>query len=356
MIILTKLCLWAIICDNVIMSANKNKVTIKDVARKAGVSPATASRVAGNYGYTSKAIQQKVKLAIQELGYHPNTIARSMVTKSTHTLGLIVTDITNPFFAHLMRSVEDVTWEAGYTLFLANTDENTQREEAVIRTILERQVDGLILVPATSQPMPYLQHFIQQGIPLVLLDRNVKGIAADAVMVDNENGAYQAVMHLIRLGHRRIGMVIDNLDISTNAERLAGYRRAFREVDLPVNECLIQSCQFTELSAFNLTTEMLNHPQRPTALFAANNFMTLGILRAAQEANLRIPGDLALVGFDDLEWTALSDLQITAIAQPVQELGNVAAKRLLMRLQGDQTSPMEIRLKTKLIIRKSCGS
>lgn len=141
----------------------KNRVTIKDVARKAGVSPATASRVAGNYGYASKPIRQKVLAAIRELGYRPNSVARSMVTRSTHTLGLVVTDITNPFFAHLMRSVEDVTWEAGYTLFLANTDENIQREEAIIQTGLERQVDGLILVPATSRSTPYLEHFIQQG-------------------------------------------------------------------------------------------------------------------------------------------------------------------------------------------------
>ena len=345
-----------IICDNVITSMNKNEVTIKDVARKAGVSPATVSRVAGNYGYASKSVRQKVLAAIRELGYRPNSVARSMVTKSTHTLGLVVTDITNPFFAHLMRSVEDVTWEAGYTLFLANTDENIQREEAIIQTILERQVDGLILVPATSQSTPYLEHFIQQGIPLVLLDRNVRELAADAVMVDNEHGAYQAVTHLIRLGHKRIGMVIDNLDISTNAERLAGYRKALHDANLPVEEQLIQSCQFTEQSAFNLTTEMFNHPQRPTALFAANNFMTLGILHAARQANLRIPEDIALVGFDDMEWTAYSPLQITTVTQPVQELGKVAAKRLLVRLQGDQTSPMEIRLKTNFIIRESSGS
>ena len=335
---------------------NKKTVTIKEVARKAGVSPATASRVAGNYGYTSKPIQQRVLAAIQELGYRPNTVARSMVTKSTHTLGLVVTDITNPFFAHLMRSVEDVTWEAGYTLFLSNTDENIHREEAIIQKILERQVDGLILVPATSQSTPYLETFIQQGIPLVLLDRVITGLATDTVMVDNEHGAYQAVSHLIKMGHKRIGMVIDNLDISTNTERLAGYRKAFHDANLPIEDQLIQSCQFTEQSAFNLATEMFNHPQRPTALFAANNFMTLGILHATRAANLKVPEDIALVGFDDIEWTAYSPLQITTVAQPVQELGSVAAKRLLMRLQGDQTSPMEMRLKTNFIVRKSCGS
>jgi LacI family transcriptional regulator, galactose operon repressor len=337
------------------MSIIKNKVTIKDVARRAGVSPATASRVSGKYGYASKAVRRKVQAAIQELGYHPNFVARSMVTKDTRTLGLIVTDITNPFFAQLMRSVEDIAWEAGYTLFLANSDENPEREAAIIQTILERQVDGLILVPASSQSTPYLEHFLLQGIPLVLLDRNVKGLAVDAVMVDNEAGAHQAVSYLIRLGHRHIGMVIDNLDISTNAERLAGYRRAFLEADLVVDEQFIQSCQFTEQSAFNLTVRMLSNPHRPTALFAANNFMTLGILRAARETHLRIPEDIALVGFDDLDWTAFSPLQLTAVAQPVQELGSLAARRLLMRLQGDQMSPMEIRLNTKFIIRKSCG-
>jgi LacI family transcriptional regulator len=335
---------------------DKKKITIKEVAEKADVSPATASRVAGNYGYVSESNRKKVLDAIRELGYRPNMLARSMVTKSTRTLGLVVTDITNPFFAQLMRSVEDVTWEAGYTLFLANTDENIQREEAIIQTILERQVDGLILVPATSQPVPYLEHFINKGIPLVLLDRNIKGLAVDAVMVDNENGAYQAIMHLIKLGHQRIGMVLDNPDISTNAERLSGYRRAFHDAGLIVEEQLIQSCQYTEQSAFHLVTDMFTQPKRPTALFAANNFMTLGVLHAARQANLRIPEDIALVGFDDMEWPALGPLQITTVAQPVQKLGSEAAKRLLVRIQGDHTSPMETRLKTNFIIRKSCGS
>jgi LacI family transcriptional regulator len=335
---------------------NKNKVTIKDVAKKAGVSPSTVSRVSGNYGYVSKAIRQKVLTAIRELNYHPNTIARSMVTKSTYTLGLVVTDIANPFFAYLMRSVEDVTWEAGYTLFLANTDENEDREKAILQTILERQVDGLILVPANSNPSPHVEYFIDQGVPLVLLDRNIQGVEADAVMVDNEHGAYVAVNHLIKLGHRRIGMVIDNLDISTNAERVAGYKRALREADIPIEEHLIQSCHFTEQSAFNLATEMFNRPQRPTALFAANNLMTLGIMHGAREAKLEIPQDIALVSFDDLEWSTYSSLLVTAVAQPVHELGKVAAKRLLMRLQGDQSPPLEIRLKTNFIIRKSCGA
>jgi LacI family transcriptional regulator len=252
--------------------------------------------------------------------------------------------------------VEDVVREAGYTLFLANTDEDVTREEAVIRAMLERRVDGIILIPASSKPAPYFEHIIQQGIPLILLDRSVRGLSADTIMVDNENGAWQAVTHLIQIGHRRIGMVIDNLEISTNTERLAGYKRALTEAGLPVEENLIQSCQFTEQSAFDVALTMLGQPQRPTALFAANNFMTLGILHAAQQLGLRIPPDLALVGFDELDWVAYSPLQITVVAQPVAQMGNMAAQRLLARLQGDQTPPMEIRLKTDFIIRKSCGA
>jgi LacI family transcriptional regulator len=332
------------------------KITIKEVAIRAGVSPATASRVAGNYGYVSEKNRRKVLAAIQELGYHPNAIARSMVTKSTHTIGLVVTDITNPFFAHLARGVENITWPAGYTLILANTDEDIIREESVVHTLLEKQVDGLILVPASSQPTPYLENLVKQGIPLVLLDRTVYNLGVDAVMVDNENGAFQAVSHLINLGHQRIGMVIDNLDTSTNAERLAGYRKALQSAGIPVEESLVQSCQYTQQSAFVITSEMLRRQNRPTALFTANNFMTIGVLQAIQQENLKIPEDIALVGFDDLEWIALNYPQITTVAQPVYEMGSVAAQRLLAHLHGDNTSSMEIRLKTTFIIRQSCGA
>ena len=336
--------------------AKSQTVTIKDVARKSGVSQATVSRVAGNYGYVSEANRRKVLAAIRELGYRPNVIARSMVTKSTHTIGLVVTDITNPFFAHLARGVESITWPAGYTLILANTDENPVHEEMVIRALLERQVDGLILVPASSQKSPFLEGVFQQEVPIVLLDRNVEGLSIDAVMVDNENGAFQAVTHLINLSHRRIAMIIDNLSISTNAERLEGYRHALFAAGLPFDETLVQSCSYTQQSAFEITFEILCRTDHPTALFTANNFMTLGALQAIRRAGLSIPGDVALVGFDDLDWNVINSPQITAVTQPVAEMGNVAAQRLLARLQGDKTPPMEIRLRTGFIIRESCGS
>lgn len=333
-----------------------SQVTIKDVAAKAGVSPATASRVAGNYGYVSSINRRKVLAAIKQLGYRPNTIARSMVTKSTNTIGLVVTDITNPFFAQLVRSVENITWQAGYTLILANTDENAQREETIIQTLMEKCVDGLILVPASSQPSTYMDKYLQQGLQLVLLDRSIEGISVDTVMVDNENAAFLAVTHLIKLGHRRIGMVIDNLAISTNTERLAGYKRAFREADLPLEESLIRSCQFTEQSAYGIASEMLRLPHHPTAFFAANNFMTMGILHAIRQLGLKVPEEVALVGFDDLDWTTFGQPELTAVMQPVNEMGAVAAQRMLARLQDDQTPVLDIRLKTQFVVRQTCGS
>ncbi|MDD5468784.1 MAG: LacI family DNA-binding transcriptional regulator [Anaerolineales bacterium] len=331
------------------------KVTIKDVAKHAGVSPATAARVVGGYGYVAEETRRKVQEAVRVLGYRPNTIARSMVTKSTRTIGVVITDITNPFFAQLVRSIEEVAWQRGYTLILANTDEDSQREQAVLNALLEKRVDAFILVPASSQSLPHLHDLVRQEAPVVLVDRAVEGLAVDMVMVDNEAGAYQAVRHLIDLGHRRIGIVLDKLDITTNKERLKGYRRALQESGLSAEAVPIQSCHYTSQSAYQVVNRMLGEPGQPTALFTANNFMTIGALKAVQEAGLRVPEDIALVGFDDLEWTQLNAPQLTIVAQPVTQMGEIAAQIIISRLQGGSAPPMEIRLKTTFIVRTSCG-
>ncbi len=331
-------------------------VTIKDVAQKAGVSPATVSRVVSNRGSVSEKTRRKVLTAVRELGYRPNVIARSMVTKSTQMVGLVLTDIMNPFFAELARGVESTLWEEGYTLILANTDEDIQREQAVVSALVEKQVDGLILVPASSRQASHLLEIVHQQVPLVLVDRGVDDLLVDTVLVDNENGAYYAVSHLIRLGHRDIGMILDNLDITTNIERLAGYHRAMREQGLTAQEQWVRSCQYTLQSAYDIAYDMFQAPHHPTALFTASNFMTLGAIKAILDLGLKVPEDIALVGFDDLEWNQLFYPRLTAVAQPVFDLGRVAAQRLLARLRGDTGPPQEIRLRTTFIIRHSCGA
>ena len=331
------------------------RFTIKDVARKAGVSPATVSRVVGNYGYASQESRKKVMAAIRELDYRPNAIARSLVKKTTGVIGMVVTDIQNPFFACLVRGVEQAIWQKGYALFLANTDEDVSREQAILTILEEKQVDGVILVPASSEKTRHLCNFADLGIPFVLLDRSARGINVDTVLVDNENGAYQAVSHLIGLSHRRIGVIIDNLDITTNIERMAGYRRALIEARLPVEEDLIRSCQFTEQSAFEICARMFKTDKPPTALFTANNFMTIGALRAIHVVGLRVPEDIAIVGFDDLESSQICWPGLTVVAQPTHAMGIMAAERLLARISKQPSLPMEIRMQTEFIIRQSCG-
>jgi LacI family transcriptional regulator len=331
------------------------KVTIKDVALKAGVSPATVSRVVGNYGYVAEKTRRKVLATIQDLNYRPDTIARSLVTKSTRTIGLVLTDITNPFFAQLARGIEDVTWDNGYTLILANTDEDLEREQAIIYALIEKRVDALIVVPASSKQAPHLEELTRHGIPLVLLDRSVDGLNVDTIVVDNEMGAYQAVSHLIQAGHDRIGIVFDNNEITTNIERVNGYRRALQEKRIRIREEWIKSCQYTRQSAREIVRAMLQEKDRPTALFTANNFMTIGAIQAIQEAHLVIPDDIAIVGFDDLDWNQLNSPQITVVAQPVTEMGNVAGQRIIAILKGERNPPLDIRLKTTFIIRESCG-
>lgn len=332
------------------------KVNIKDVAKRAGVSAATAARVAGNYGNVSNITRQRVLSAIQELGYQPDAIARSMVTRSTRTIGLVVTDITNPFFAELARGIESVTWDQGYSLFLADTDEDLEREKAMISAMQEKRVDGIILVPASSKYSRHLTDLVKDGTPLVLVDRAVNKLDVDTVMVDNEQGAYQAVSHLVSLGHKRIAIILDNPLITTNIERLNGYYRALKEHGLQDDESLILMCKYTSQSAYQNIAQMLARSDRPTALFTANNFMTLGALQAIYDKGMLVPEDIAMVGFDDLDWAAIGSCKLTAVAQPVNDIGQLAAHRLIIRMKGKSDSTQEYRLKTRFIIRETCGA
>lgn len=331
-------------------------VTIKDVAQRAGVSTATAARVVGSYGYASQEARRKVLQAVEELGYQPDAVARSMVTKSTRTLGLVVTDIENPFFARAARGVTDVAQKHGYTVLLANTDEDVEKERQVLQVLQEKRVEGLILVPASTRQGEHVSKLQQRRLPVVLLDRWVRGLAVDVVMADNAGGAYQAVAHLIKLGHRRIGVVTDNLDIASSFERLEGYRRALADHGLPIDESLILVGKYTQEDAYAKTAELLARRERLSALFTTNNFMTIGAFKAIKDAGLRIPDDIALVGFDDMDWTTLGHPQLTTVAQPVYELGRTAAELVIQRIGSLGDAAREIRLKTQFIVRESCGA
>lgn len=330
-------------------------VTIRDVGNLAGVSQATAARVLGGYGAASPAVRAKVEDAARTLGYVPNSIARALASGFTHAVGLVVGDIENPFFAAAARGMSDVLEGQGHTVLLTNSDEDLDRERIAVEALRARQVDALVVVPSATGPLPHLSG-AAAAAPLVLLDRAVRGLGVDAVTVDNHGGAKLAVEHLIEHGHRRIGLVSDVPTISSSSERIEGYRDALGSVGIKPDEHLISLGGATKDDGYRATRRLLESDERPTALFTANNFMTLGAMLALADLGLRVPDDISLVGFDDLEWTTLVSPPLTVVSQPALEMGMFAAERVLTRLAGGGGRPRRFKLDTKLITRASCAS
>lgn len=331
-------------------------VTVKDVASVAGVSQATAARALGGYGYVSPVARRTIEEAARTMGYRRHAVARALASKVTHTVGLVVSDIENPFFAAAARGLSDVLEPAGYTILLANSDEDLEREERLVEAFRSRRVDGLVVVPSVASATPHLVDLVAAGVPLVLFDRPVRKLDVDVVMVDNKQGASNAVGHLIGLGHRRIGLVSDAPEISSSAERIAGYRVALRKAGIAVDERLIALTGSTQADGYRGATALLETRDRPTAIFTANNMMSVGTLLALRDLGLRIPEDVALVGFDDLEWTTLIEPALTVVRQPVHEIGRRAGERLLARLHGDRSAARRTRLPTEFVVRGSCGA
>lgn len=329
--------------------------TLKDVARKAGVSVATASRVLGGYGYASQRARSQVLRAARLLDYTSNAVARGMVKRRTHTIGVIVSDNANPFFATVVRGIEDVVRAHGYAVILCNADENPAKEDVYLRLLREKQVDGLLLA-SSGPPTPHLRRWLRAGLPLVLIDRRLRGVAADAALVDNRDGARAAVRHLIALGHRRIGIISGPPQVFTGQERLAGYYEALREQGIEPEADLVRVGDFKPHSGHQLAREFVRMPHRPTALFVANNLMTIGALTALKELGVAIPQEMAVVGFDDMEWASILTPPLTAVAQPAYVLGTSAAQLFIQRLEHPHRPPQEVVLKTRLVVRQSCGA
>jgi LacI family transcriptional regulator len=331
-------------------------VTIREVGARAGVGQATAARALGGYGHVSPAVRARVLRAARELGYVPNSVARALKSGVTHAVGLVVVDIENPFFAALARGMANVLEPSGHTLLLANSDEDVERERTAIEALRARQVDSLVVVPTSTEASDHLRAAAADA-PLVLLDRTIPRLAVDSVTVDNRGGARRAVEHLLGHGHRRIGLVSDEPEISSSAERIEGYRDALAATGIAVDEHLVSLGGPTRTDGYQATRRLLDAPDRPTAMFTANNFMTVGAMHALRDLGLKVPRDVSLVGFDDLEWTTLVDPPLTVVAQPATELGAEAARRVLARLDGGTTGrPRRIRLETKLITRGSCAN
>lgn len=329
-------------------------VTIRDVARKAQVSPVTVSRVLNQSGPVSDETERRVLAAIEALHYVPNVLARGLRSRRTHTIALVITDVTNPFWTTVARGVEDKAVENGFSVILCNTDEDPEKERDYIEVLLQKRVDGIIIAPTGREASSHTA-LLDGMIPYVLIDRCVLGSGADVVYGDSVGGAYELIKHLVQVGHRCIGLITGPAHVSTADDRLAGYRRALDDFGIPFDPELVLRGDYDEESGYELTKRLLSLPRRPTAIFAGNNFIAVGAIRALRDAGLQVPQDMAVVTFDEIPQLSVVYPFLTVAAQPAYEMGTIAAQMLLERLAGMAGERREVVLKTQLVIRASSG-
>jgi LacI family transcriptional regulator len=329
--------------------------TMADVAAKAGVSVATVSRALSGEGrLVSAPVMERVQQAAEELGYHPNHLARNMRSGTSRIFGLVISDVSNPFFTAVARGAEDVAQAHGYSLVLSNTDENPEREAATLGVMTAERAAGIIIA-TTNENGEALRRSVAMGTAIVAIDRRIHGLPTDSVAVDNESGAHEAVHHLITLGHRRIAIVGGPSDAHTARERLRGYERAHREARLPLDPELVTEGTFRETSGLALTRRLLELPDPPSAIFSVNNLTTIGVMRALREAGRRIPDRISLIGFDDIPTAELLDPPLTAVRQPTYRMGAQAVELLIRRIEQPDAPVQEVLLSCSLVIRGSAG-
>jgi LacI family transcriptional regulator, galactose operon repressor len=329
---------------------NPRRPTVKDVARQAGVSTATVSRVLSGTNAVDDVLAERVRAACAALHYRPNSAARALVRGTSAIIGLLVTEFRNPFFMDIVHGVEDVTQEHGYLLVLCNSKEDQIREGQYIELMCAEQVAGAIVVPTTDRK-PILTPLVDSGIPVVCIDRRVRDRPIDTVLIDNTSAAEEAVRHLIGNGYRRIGLVTGPDRTTTARERLEGYRRALHGAGITPDPALERRGPFTEDCGRQLTSELLALTPVVEALLIGNNRLMQGALDAIHAHGLRIPDDLAVVGFDDAPWMTPGSVSLTTVMQPAYELGSTAALRLIQRLKHpDQLTRQETVLTYRLRI------
>ncbi|NPV54180.1 MAG: LacI family DNA-binding transcriptional regulator [Firmicutes bacterium] len=331
-------------------------ITINDVAKAAGVSKSTVSRVVNNIPVVDMDTKRRVLEVIKELGYSPNDIARGLATKRTGTIGLIINDITNPFFPELARGVEDVMRAYNRNVFLCNTDGRPEREASYIQLLFQKRVDGIIFASVRIGTTD-LSALAKRNMPFVLAGRELSGHDADLVIVDNVLGGYQATRHLLDLGHTRIAFIAGTQGVSASIDREKGYLKAMAEAGLAADQCQIEAGDFKQEGGYAAAKRLLQTEKVPTAIFAANDLMAIGALEAIFEAGLRVPEDISLVGFDDIPPASLHLVQLTTVAQPKYDIGAIAARLLLEKIESPQAQrePQRIILPPKLQIRKTSG-
>lgn len=335
----------------------RKRPTMEDIAREANVSKATVSRVlAGIEAHCTAETAARVRDCAKRLGYVPNSVAASLRSQQSHTVGLILADVSNPFFGAVAKGVEERLSRTGYSVLFGNSNNSLESEEALVRTLVEKRVDGLIVAPSASTGA-HLEAVAASGIKVVLVDSDIPEIDLDCVSIDNHMAARKAVRHLLELGHERIAIVTGPLDAVFDRQRLEGYRATLERAGIAFDEVLVLKSDLTMSGGVTAVEAFLTLDPRPTALFVANNMMTLGVITALSRAGVRVPEEVSLVGFDDQDWYAVFRTPLTAVSNPAHEIGTLAADRLLNALgQSEPASVQRVFLNCDLVIRDSTAA
>ncbi|HBY97148.1 MAG TPA: LacI family transcriptional regulator [Chloroflexi bacterium] len=330
-------------------------INSKEIAAHAGVSQATVSRVLNNKPNVREKTRKRVLRAIEELGYYPNAEARSLVTRRTTKLGLVVSDILNPFYPEFIETVEALARRQGFNVLLCNTQRDPQNDEVYARLLIEQRVAGTIfssITPLSNAP----SQLSQAGIPFVFVNRYLKDTSANIVITDNFQGAYKMTEYLLQLGHVRIAFIRGLSNVTTSQDREAGYRRCLQDHGLEA-EIVVEQGDYTREGAYEATTRLLQRfPAAPSAIFCANDYMAFGALDAIYQHNLRVPEDISVVGFDNIALSALQAIGLTTIEQPIGKMACKAMEILLSRIEAGNSSDFQtVVYKPKLIVRRTSG-
>lgn len=328
--------------------------TIKDIAKVTKLSPSTISRALNNHPRISQRTKEEVLKISKQMGYIPNLFARGLVKKKTYLIGLLVYDFCNPFYAELTRSIQETSKEFGYWIIQASTDDDPEKADLLINSMIKLGVEGIIFASCKLHD-PSVERLIDDRFPVILLNRRLKKDKGDYIVLDNLYGAYLIVNHLIHLGYRRIGMIGGPRNVSTSVDRYRGYIKALKEKGLEVDENLIRHGYFSQESGYKFAKMMMNLFRPPEAIFCGDDYIALGSMKALGEMGMRVPEDVALVGFDDSEISSHPLIQLTTVSQNVKEMGRLGAKTIVERIEGKLKSPQKVLLQPHLIIRNSCG-
>jgi LacI family transcriptional regulator len=338
--------------------AVKKNPTIKDIAKAVGVSPAAVSLALNDGPRISQATRERIAEVAAKLHYRPNYVARSLVGSRSNTLGLVITTILNPFYPELAKGIEDKAVGLGYSIMLCSTNYDSRQQRYVVETLRSKGVDGIIFSSVESDDANIVS-LLEDGFPFVLVNRKTLKPSLeskiDYVVMDNVAGGFLVVQHLYRLGHRRIGIITGSLTTSTAVQRTKGAKQALLACGLAVDPHLIVECGFSKEKAHTATCRLLSLAKRPTAIFAENDYMAFGVREAILDAGLRIPDDVALVGFDDIEASGLPGVELSTVTQKKYEMGGLAAQILIERIEGKTHSPQQVVLQPELVVRASCG-